>query len=68
LVNTIQDDRSQIVFACMVSAILLGGPFASAWVSSFDGRVLESDSNPNDLEKKLLDSKDDDIGKLPKLA
>ncbi|KAJ3107500.1 Sodium/hydrogen exchanger 9B2 [Physocladia obscura] len=35
LLNTEADENSRIVFACMVSAIMLGGPFAAAWVSVF---------------------------------
>ncbi|KAI8622551.1 hypothetical protein BC830DRAFT_1088749 [Chytriomyces sp. MP71] len=39
LTNTAADEYSRIVFACMVSAIMLGGPFAAWWVSVFGQRT-----------------------------
>ncbi|KAJ3244267.1 Sodium/hydrogen exchanger 9B2 [Chytriomyces hyalinus] len=53
LQNTAADEYSQIVFACMVSAIMLGGPFAAWWVSVFGqkgntedaGHAVDTDKN-----------------------
>jgi hypothetical protein len=38
LENTIFEDRARVVFACMVCAILIAGPFAAAWVNAFVNR------------------------------
>ncbi|KAJ3204014.1 hypothetical protein HDU67_009816 [Dinochytrium kinnereticum] len=42
LQGTPDDARSRIVFACMVSAILLGAPFAASWVAVFGSRAPSS--------------------------
>ncbi|KAJ1569877.1 hypothetical protein HK096_011280 [Nowakowskiella sp. JEL0078] len=35
LEGTVEEQYSRIVFACMLSAIIIGGPFAATWVSFF---------------------------------
>ncbi|KAJ3107637.1 hypothetical protein HDU97_003631 [Phlyctochytrium planicorne] len=59
LEGTADDLRSKIVFACMVSAILLGAPFAASWVSVFGARapgtsrgILGVDGGDNTKESK----------------
>ncbi|KAJ3076864.1 Sodium/hydrogen exchanger 9B2 [Podochytrium sp. JEL0797] len=53
LQGTEADKFSRIVFACMVSAIMLGGPFAASWVSVFGHKA----------EEGLLHHQDDHIEK-----
>ncbi|KAI9341977.1 hypothetical protein BDR26DRAFT_1006914 [Obelidium mucronatum] len=48
LQNTEADDFSRIVFACMVSAIMLGAPFAATWVSIFGHRSEDGYDGPSD--------------------
>ncbi|KAJ3382450.1 Sodium/hydrogen exchanger 9B2 [Entophlyctis sp. JEL0112] len=42
LLGTDADEKSRIVFACMVSAIMLGGPFAAGWVAIFGNHSSEN--------------------------
>ncbi|KAI8807306.1 hypothetical protein BJ742DRAFT_813212 [Cladochytrium replicatum] len=37
LEGTIEDGYSKIVFACMLSAVIIGGPIAATWVGRFAG-------------------------------
>ena len=40
LQGTIKESYAQIVFMAMVSAILVGGPFAGLWVGYFGKKVV----------------------------
>ncbi|KAJ1548901.1 hypothetical protein HK405_013225, partial [Cladochytrium tenue] len=57
LQGTVDAQRARIVFACMVSAILIGGPVAATLVSRFGHRAAAVVSGPKNSSEVEMDSK-----------
>ncbi|KAJ3113520.1 Sodium/hydrogen exchanger 9B2 [Phlyctochytrium bullatum] len=62
--GTLDSARSRVVFACMVSAILLGAPSATSWASAFGSQVPSITPATSLVEPPECESKpDEDVQK-----